>query len=271
MVAGRDSPRAATHHPGQEGGFSGLGFEGQCRPNSPTHMWRWQWAGSLLEAYPIHGFSRAWHQVLLCGLGDPSAQRILRKRTHACKREPVRAHSETEAEIDSWEMLEPIISRDTSTRGNASQFFVAGELCRRGYSAVVTLGNTPNTDILCSNLEGTRFVHIQVKTFKPGNRTCSVGRKAERVFGENFFWVLGGIPEPGSQRPFEYYIIPSAIMAHYVAEAHLKWLADPGLNKHERRDSTVRTVHLPPYKNYIGWDIQEYRDRWDLIQARLKT
>ena len=39
--------------------------------------------------------------------------------------------------------------------GNASQFFIAVELCRRGYSAVVTLGNTPNTDILCSNYQGT--------------------------------------------------------------------------------------------------------------------
>jgi len=34
--------------------------------------------------------------------------------------------------------------RDKSSRGNASQFFIAGELCRRGYSAVITLGNTPN-------------------------------------------------------------------------------------------------------------------------------
>lgn len=82
--------------------------------------------------------------------------------------------------------------KEKSSRGNASQFFVAGELCRRGYSAVVTLGNTPNTDILCSNLEGTKFVHIQVKTFVPGNRTCSVGVKAERDFGENFFWGLSG-------------------------------------------------------------------------------
>lgn len=36
---------------------------------------------------------------------------------------------------------------DKISRGNASQFFVAGELCRRGYCAVVTLGNTPNTDV----------------------------------------------------------------------------------------------------------------------------
>ena len=59
---------------------------------------------------------------------------------------------------------------DKSFRGNASQFFVAAELCRRGYAAVVTLGNTPNVDILCSNGAGTNFVHIQVKTFLPGNR-----------------------------------------------------------------------------------------------------
>lgn len=49
---------------------------------------------------------------------------------------------------------------DKTFRGNASQFFVAGELCRRNLVAVVTLGNTPNTDILCSNPEGTKFVHI---------------------------------------------------------------------------------------------------------------
>ncbi len=106
--------------------------------------------------------------------------------------------------------------KEKSSRGNASQFFVAGELCRRGYSAVVTLGNTPNTDILCSNLEGTKFVHIQVKTFVPGNRTCSVGMKAEKDFGENFFWVLGGIPKPNSNKNFEYYVIPALVMAKNI-------------------------------------------------------
>ena len=104
------------------------------------------------------------------------------------------------------------MAKEKSTRGNASQFFVAGELCRRGYSAVVTLGNTPNTDILCSNLEGTRFVHIQVKTFIPGGRTCSVGLKAEKDFGENFFWVLGGIPEPESDASFVYYILQVCLL-----------------------------------------------------------
>jgi hypothetical protein len=64
------------------------------------------------------------------------------------------------------------MGKEKSTRGNASQFFVAGELCRRGYAAVITLGNTPNTDILCNNLEGTKFVHIQVKTFGRYGSNC---------------------------------------------------------------------------------------------------
>src|ERR1700736_4199437 len=158
---------------------------------------------------------------------------------------------------------------DKSSRGNASQFFIAGELCRRGYSAVVTLGNTPNVDILCSNQSGTRFAHIQVKTFVPGNRTCSVGMKAMKNVGPTFFWVLGGIPTPESKRPFEYYIIPSEIMAKNVSEAHKLWLSTPGRRGQAHTDNTVRIVHLPPRKSPTGWDISPYRDRWDLIEELL--
>ena len=61
---------------------------------------------------------------------------------------------------------------------------------------MVTLGNAANTDILCSNVAGTKFVHIQVKTYVPGNKTCSVGQKAEKEYQDNFFWVLGGIKSP---------------------------------------------------------------------------
>ena len=166
-------------------------------------------------------------------------------------------------------MTSAIVDKDKSTRGHASQFFVAGELCRRGWLAVVTLGNTPNTDILVSNKAGTRFVHIQVKTFVPGNKTCSVGVKAEKDFGENFIWVLGGIPEANSTRAFEYYVIPSAAMATNVSSAHQLWLKAPGKGDRVHQENTVRTVHLPPAKSFSGWEISEYRDRWDLIGARL--
>jgi hypothetical protein len=163
------------------------------------------------------------------------------------------------------------MEHDKTFRANASQFFVAGELCRRGYSAVVTLGNTPNVDVLCSNREGSRFVHIQVKTFVPGNRTCSVGMKAERDFGSSFFWILAGIPLPASSRAFEYYVIPSRDMAQNVFQSHAVWLKAPGAKGQAHRDSKVRTVHLPPGKGFGGWDISPYLNRWELIEEKLKT
>jgi hypothetical protein len=129
---------------------------------------------------------------------------------------------------------------DKSSRGNASQFFVAGELCRRGLVAVVTIGNTPNTDILCSNADGTKFVHIQVKTFVPGSATVSVGKKAERLYGdgERFVWVLAGIPTPDSEKPFVYYVIPSREVARNVSAAHKLWLKTLGKNGRHIKTAT---------------------------------
>ena len=136
---------------------------------------------------------------------------------------------------------------------------------------MVTMGNTPNTDILCSNIAGTRFVHIQVKTFVPGNRTCSVGMKAEKDFGKKFFWVLGGIPQPNTNADFEYYIIPASVMAKHIVEAHRLWLASPGVKGQEHKDSSVRIVHLPPHESsYSKLNLNKYRDRWDLIEQKLR-
>ena len=89
--------------------------------------------------------------------------------------------------------------------------------------------------------------------------------------GPTFFWVLGGIPLAGSDRQFEYYVIPSETMAKNVAETHNLWLASPGKKGQSHVDNTVRTVHLPPYKSFSGWDISPYRDRWDLIEAVLNA
>lgn len=163
------------------------------------------------------------------------------------------------------------MERDKSHRGNASQFFVAGELCRRGYAALVTIGNTPNTDILCSNRAGTKFVHIQVKTFVPGKKSCSVGVKAERNFGEKFLWVLAGIPEPLSDYPFEYFIVPSAAMSANVAAYHQQWLNAPGKNNRPHNDNTVRAVAVAEGAPKYFWPVLEYRERWDLIAQELDT
>lgn len=132
------------------------------------------------------------------------------------------------------------------------------------------MGNTPNTDILCSNLAGTKFIHVQVKTYVPGSRTVSVGRKAEVDSGPSFFWILGGIPHPSSNDPFEYFVIPAEEVAKNVRESHQLWLATKGKNGREHKDSDVRTITLPPSKCFNGWDISKHKNNWIVIEDLLK-
>ena len=165
------------------------------------------------------------------------------------------------------------MGENKNARGSSAQFFVAGELCRRNLVAVVTMGNTPNTDILCSNTEGTKFVHIQVKTYVPGNKTVTVGQKAEKDFGKNFIWVLAGIPKPESDKDFEFYIVPSDAVAKNVKQSHQMWLNGEGEVKSRgkvRKDSNMRCINIPPSLSNNGWSIEEYKNRWDIIEKLLK-
>jgi len=136
--------------------------------------------------------------------------------------------------------------------------------------AVVTMGNCPNTDILVSNAAGTKFCHVQVKTFVPGNRTVSVGMKSERNFGPLFFWVLAGIPVPDSGRDFEFYVVPSADMAQGVSQSFKLWAATLGVKGQPHDPTTkVRTIHLPPRVERSGFNLEPYRDGWDRILCAL--
>jgi hypothetical protein len=156
-------------------------------------------------------------------------------------------------------------------RATSARSLVANQLIRLGYVTEIKPATAPNTNILCSNVEQTKSVHIIVATYRPGKGTCSVGLKAEKDFGDNFFWVLAGISSDGSAGAAECFVIPSTVLAKNVSLGHQRWLADPGKRGQRRKDSTVRTVHLPPKKNYIGWSIDEYRDRWNLIKKRLES
>jgi hypothetical protein len=156
-------------------------------------------------------------------------------------------------------------------RGNASQFFVAGELCRRGHFAVVTLGNTPNTDILCSNADGTRFVHIQVKTFDPSkSKSVAVGKKAENAYGENFVWVLAGIPQfDNSSSRFEYYIVPAKVMSEQVRADYKRFIESNRRDGTPHGETSMRIVPLPPKTFQSGWSLLKYKDRWEIIDRLL--
>jgi alkylation response protein AidB-like acyl-CoA dehydrogenase len=131
------------------------------------------------------------------------------------------------------------------------------------------LGNTPNVDILCSNLAGTKFAHIQVKTFRPGAGRCVVGQKAEVNAGPTFYWVLVGLPPADAEDKIEFFIVPAGIMAKEIKRQYQKYLSTPGAKNQERKETGMRTVAIPPRRNNFDWSIEEFRNRWDLIDKAL--
>ena len=140
-------------------------------------------------------------------------------------------------------------------------------MCQREIIASVTLGNSPNVDILCSNKLGTRFVHVQGKTFAPRVRSVLVGRKPLVDHGPNFVWVLVGIPrEDQLFKPFEYSVIPSPAMAAFATEEHGRWLATPGRDGKPHQDNSAVAISLSSTTPLPEGTISSYLNKWSLIK-----
>jgi len=99
--------------------------------------------------------------------------------------------------------------RSTILTGIAGEYFVAGELSRRGHIASITLRNTKGVDILCSNIDTTKTVGIQVKTNKGSKRSWILNKKAEGYYAANLFYVFVNLNND-KQNP-DYFIVPTNI------------------------------------------------------------
>lgn len=138
--------------------------------------------------------------------------------------------------------------------GIAGEYFVAGELSRRGYMASITLRNNDSIDIHASNLADNKIFAIQVKTSQFSVREWPVGKKAENHYSSNMYYIFVAFKKI-DERP-EYFIVPSKDVAKHVREGHKKWLATPGKNGQPHKDSSMRN-----FNDKLG----KYLDRWDLL------
>ena len=142
----------------------------------------------------------------------------------------------------------------TTLSGIAGEYFVAAELTRRNCIASITLRNTRGVDILAANVDATRTVSIQVKTFQGTRQEWVLDAGVETARADNHFFVfvnLNGLTDKPS-----FHIVPSAIVAAYCRENHEAWLATPGRGGKPHGDSNVRK--FADHEN-------KYLDRWDLL------
>jgi hypothetical protein len=138
--------------------------------------------------------------------------------------------------------------------GVAGEYFVAAELSRRGYIASISLRNTRGIDILVTNAEASRTVTIQCKTNQRGKKVWVLDEKCEKYHSPTHFYVFVGLGNPDCRPNF--HVVPSEVVAQFVAEDHRTWLSTPGRNGQPHVDNPVRQFRDSGNK---------YLERWDLL------
>lgn len=134
----------------------------------------------------------------------------------------------------------------------AGEFATLSQLALSGYDANLTLGNTKHVDILVSDPGGTMY-RLEVKTtFKPGKGN---GVTHSKLFGKCYQWMMGekheSIVDPSlfycfvnitgsTASMFEFFVVPSGVVAEYVREQHRFWLN----HKPNLKDTPMRVFRL---------------------------
>ena len=138
--------------------------------------------------------------------------------------------------------------------GNAGEYFVAGELERRGFTAAVPMSNTKDFDILSINRESYKQLAIQVKTTRYKQKVWSLGVKNENIVGDNIMYIFVSLNELDIP---EYHIVPSKVVSETVKKSHQEWLNTPGKRGQKHNDDPMRKFS----------DIDDkYLNRWDLLE-----
>ena len=135
--------------------------------------------------------------------------------------------------------------------GNAGEYFVAGELERRGLTVAVPMSNVKDFDILAIHRETYEQFAIQVKTTGYKQKKWTLGAKNEELYGDHIVYVFVSLNELDTP---EYHIVPSKIVADTIKAYHEAWLASPGKDGKPHNNTNIR-VFLDKEDTYLNrWE-----------------
>jgi hypothetical protein len=146
--------------------------------------------------------------------------------------------------------------------GIAGEYFVAGELSRRGYIASITLRNTANIDLLASN--GEKAVNVQVKTKRnEAADSWDLGNKPLKCeeTDKNTFYIFVDIHSSQDNKEVAYYVIPKQNLNKAVEENFLKNKEIPKRNG-QPKTSSRRRFRIKEYPEFLT---AEHKDNFSLL------
>ena len=134
--------------------------------------------------------------------------------------------------------------------GNSGEYFVAGELERRGFTVAIPMSNVKDFDILAINRTTYKQYAIQVKTTRLKARKWTLDKKNEDLIGKNIIYIFVSLNELDNP---EYHIVPSKIVANTIKKSHQEWLDTPGKKGQPHNDNTRREFLDDDNKYLNNW------------------
>jgi hypothetical protein len=149
-----------------------------------------------------------------------------------------------------------MVKKDNNSISLAGEFAVLSQLALRGYDANMTLGRTKSVDILVSHPETGKMFKLEVKTkYRDSSKELHRSAIFGKVKGE---WMMNqkqeGWIDPSlfycfviinpRTTSFQFYIVPSSVVAKYVREQHAHWLKETKRLGKAGNTSRIRTFRI---------------------------
>ena len=153
--------------------------------------------------------------------------------------------------------------KDGRATGQAGEYFVAAEVCRRGGTATTFTSNMPGFDIVAGDAAGNRQVQISVeaKNTEAFWTTDGIRDAMVRPDGEvPRFWVF--VDLSGGRVP-EYYVVPDKDVRDSIRRMHGEYQERYEAKHGHRRGNPIHGVRVK--------DIEKFRDCWDILESSLMT
>jgi hypothetical protein len=155
--------------------------------------------------------------------------------------------------------------------GPAGEHFVLFRLHQQGLLASLSPEGSPTVDVLVLSPDETVIASLQVKTRTYGrDRGWHMKKKHESIAKPRYFYAFVDL-EP--EQPVTY-IVPSGVVAEVLRKSHQAWLAAPGAKGQRRNDNVMRRIqpeYPDPFEGYVPNWLDEWRERWDLLNAAVQA
>ncbi len=151
--------------------------------------------------------------------------------------------------------------------GNAGEYFVVGELLRRGLIAALAPRNAPDFDVVAT--EGTRALGVRVKTKTAAAKFWRWNVKKDgSIFGEirgDDVTILVDLNDGDS--PVDYFVLPTSTLDGKLRELFERWVRQPGRTG-QPHDPTNKIRGIGDNPGDMEW-LQGYRARWSIVLGYL--